>query len=101
MRSHWDEMALRSWVKDPTGEKTVYQESPLATMMTPEDLMAFIRGKVDDRNLEGLVIFSGTVPLIPASTNFGDYFEAELADPKTRQRLSCRYSVKRLDYLKG
>jgi hypothetical protein len=101
VRSHWDELILRSRVKDPNGEKAIYQESPLATMMTPEDLMAFIRGKVDDRNLEGLVIFSGTVPLIPQSTNFGDYFEAELADPRTGRKLSCQYSVKVLDYLKG
>jgi hypothetical protein len=101
VRSHWDEMILRSWVKDPDGKKTIYQESPLATMMTPEDLMAFIRGKVDDRNLEGLLIFSGTVPLIPESTNFGDYFEAELANPRIDQKLSCKYLVKRLDYLRG
>ena len=101
IRSHWDEMILRSWVKDPKGKRTLYQESPLATMMTPEDLMAFIRGKVDDRNLEGLVIFSGTVPLIPEKTNFGDYFEAELANPRTRQKLNCTYLVKKLDYLRG
>jgi hypothetical protein len=99
VRTHWDEMILRSWVKDPNGEKTLYQESPLATMMTPDDLMAFVRGRVDDRRLEGLLIFSGTVPLIPESTNFGDYFEVELSHPRTKQKLSCKYSVKVLDYL--
>jgi hypothetical protein len=99
--SHWDEMILRSWVKDPNGQKTLYQESPLAAMMTPDDIMAFVRERVDDQRLEGLVIFSGTIPLIPESTNFGDYFEAELTNPRTRQKLSCRYSVKRLDYLRG
>jgi hypothetical protein len=101
VRPHWDAMILRSWVKDPIGEKTIYQESALATMMTPEDIMAFVRGRVDDRKLEGLLIFSGTVPLIPESPNFGDYFEAELAHPGTRQKINCKYSVKVLDYLRG
>ncbi len=41
----------------------LYQESPLGTMMTPDDLMAFVRGQVDDGKLEGLLIFSGTVPV--------------------------------------
>lgn len=99
VRTHWDEMILRSWVKDPNGKKILYQESALTTILTPEDLMAFVRSKVDDGNLEGLVIFSGTVPLIPESTNFGDYFEVELADPMTKQKLNCRYSVKVLNYL--
>ena len=101
VRSHWDEMILRSWVKDPNGKKSVYQESLLATMMTPEDLLTFVRGRVDDRSLEGLLIFSGTVPLIPETTNFGAYFEVELSHPKTKQKLSCKYSVKVLDYLRA
>ena len=101
VRSRWDETILRSWVKDPNGKRLLYQESPLKTMMTPEDLMAFVRGKVDDHKLEGLLIFSGTVPLIPEHTNFGDYFEAELALPGGKQKLSCTYSVKVLDYLQG
>jgi hypothetical protein len=97
----WDEMILRSWVRDREGNKTVYQESPLATMMTPDDLMAFVRGQVDDGKLEGLLIFSGTVPLIPESPNFGDYFEVELVGSGTRQKLSCKYSVRVLEYLRG
>ena len=101
VRPRWDKMILRSWVKDQEGNRILYQESPLETMMTPDDLMAFVRGQVDDGKLEGLLIFSGTVPLIPESPNFGDYFEVELDDPETRQKLSCRYSVKVLEYLRG
>ena len=101
VRPRWDEMILRSWVKDREGNKILYQESPLAKMMTPDDLMAFVRGQVDDGKLEGLLIFSGTVPLIPESPNFGDYFEVELDNSGTRQKLSCKYSVRVLEYLRG
>ncbi len=101
IRPRWDKMILRSWVKDREGNKILYQESPLGTMMTPDDLMAFVRGQVDDGKLEGLLIFSGTVPLLPEGPNCGDYFEVELDDPGTRQKLSCKYSVKVLEYLRG
>jgi len=101
VRPRWDKMILRSWVKDGAGNRTIYQQSPLATMMTPDDLLAFVRGQVDDGKLEGLLIFSGTVPLIPDSPNFGDYFEVELEDPGAKRKIGCKYSVRVLEYLGG
>ncbi|RPJ04552.1 MAG: DUF2848 domain-containing protein, partial [Deltaproteobacteria bacterium] len=58
---NWDEILLRSWVKDDRGEKVLYQDAPLATMLSPQDLMEFVQGKMDDKRLDGVLIFSGTV----------------------------------------
>ena len=60
-----------------------------------------MREKLDDRNLEGVMIYSGTVPILTEKTLYGRYFEVELFNPKNRRRLTCAYRVKVLDYLKG
>jgi len=100
-REDWDETMLRSWVKDDAGAKILYQEAPLKKMMTPEDLMAFVQGKLDDRNLDGVVIYSGTIPILTGETNYNDYFEVELFNGRTGNKLGFAYGVKVLDYLKG
>lgn len=101
VRKDWDEIMLRSWVKIDQNEKTLYQEAPLAAMMTPEDLMEFVKNKMDDKNLDGVVIYSGTVPIIPDKINYKDYFEVEIYNPRNGKRLSCAYKIKVLDYLRG
>jgi len=99
-RKDWDEMILRSWVKDDKGMKILYQEAPLSKMMTPEDLMAFVKNKMDDKNLDGVVIYSGTIPILTEETNYNNYFEVELFNPKTGKKLGLTYGIKVLDYLK-
>ena len=101
VRKGWDEMMLRSWVKNDDGEKILYQEAPLSAMMAPEDLMAFVKNKLDDKDLNGVVIYSGTVPIIPDKINYNNYFEVELYNPKIGKRLGCIYQVKVLNYLRG
>lgn len=101
VQKDWDEIILRSWVKNDPGEKILYQEAPLAALLSPEDLMKFIRNKIDDKNLNGVMIFSGTVAIIPEKIIFGNYFETELYNPINRKRLSSTYRVKVLNYLKG
>jgi hypothetical protein len=101
VRKEWDEMILRSWVKDDQGKKILYQEAPLSVIMTPEDLMAFIKDKSADKNLEGVAIYSGTIPLLTEKVNFNNYFEVELCSPKTAKRLHCSYQVHVLNYLRG
>lgn len=101
VRKDWDEILLRSWVKDEQNEKILYQQASLASILTPEDLMAFVREKLDDRNLEGVVLFSGTVSIIPEKIVFSPYFEVELFNPKTEQKLSCAYQVRNLKYLRS
>ena len=101
VRKDWDEILLRSWVKNERGEKMLYQEASLAAILSPEDLMKFVQDKMDDGNLKGVVIFSGTVAILPEKIHFGNYFETELYHPKRGQRLNCAYRIRVLNYLKG
>ncbi len=101
VQKDWDEIILRSWVKDDRGDKLIYQEAPLTTILSPEDLMNFVRNKLNDKELDGVAIFSGTVAIIPEKINFGSYFEAELHHPGTGKRLGCAYRVNVLNYLRA
>ncbi len=101
VRKDWDEILLRGWTKNEEGQKILYQEAPLSAMLTPEDLMEFIQKRLKDRNLDGTMIFSGTIPLLTGTFVYGPYFEAELFNPQTGRRLTLSYRVQVLDYLKG
>jgi len=101
IRKEWDEILLRSWTKNEEDEKILYQESPLSAMMSPEDLMDFIKNRVDDKNLNGLVIFSGTIPMLTGEFVYGSYFEAELFSPRSKRKLNLSYQIQVLDYLRG
>ncbi len=100
IRKDWDEIILRGWVKNEEGERVLYQEALLSAMMTPEDLMGFVKNRLDDKNLNGMVIFSGTIPILTGKFVYGPYFEAELYNPRTGKRLNCHYQVQVLDYLR-
>jgi hypothetical protein len=95
---HWDELGLKSWVKQ-AGEKVLYQETLLSAILTPADLIDFVKSKVKDGNLDSTIIFSGTVALLTPEINYGDYFEVALDDPLMNRSLSCSYSVEQLTYL--
>ena len=101
VRKNWDGIMLRSWVKNDQGGRVLYQESSLSVMLSPEDLMEFIRKKMDDGRLDGVMIFSGTVPILAERPNYNDYFEVELFCPELRKRLGCSYKVNVLRYLSG
>lgn len=98
IRDHWDELGLKSWVKQ-AGEKVLYQETLLSAILTPADLIDFVKSKVKDGNLDSTIIFSGTVALLTPEINYGDYFEVALDDPLMNRSLSCSYSVEQLTYL--
>jgi len=101
VRKDWDEILLQSWVENDRGERLLYQHAPLSAILAPEELMEFVKNKLDDGNLEGVVIFSGTVAILPEKINFGNYFEVELSNPRTGRRLTCAYHVRNLNYLRG
>lgn len=101
VRRDWDEIILRGWTKNEEGQKILYQEALLSAVMTPEDLMDFVKNKSTDKKLNGTMIFSGTIPLVTGTFVYGPYFEAELFNPRTGKRLNCHYQVRVLDYLKG
>jgi len=101
IRKDWDEIILRGWVKNEGGERVLYQEALLSAMMTPEDLMGFVKNRLDDKNLNGMVIFSGTIPILTGKFVYSSYFEAELFHPRSGRKLNCSYQIRVLDYLNG
>lgn len=101
VRKDWDEMILRSWIQDDKEKRILYQEAPLAAVMAPEDLMGFVQGRMDEKRLDGVVIYSGTIPVILNQIYYSHSFEAELYHPGHGKRLTCTYGVKVLNYLGG
>ncbi len=84
---HWDSLILRSWADD-----TLYQEAPLASMLTPQELIAGYTG--GQKSLpEGTVMFSGTIAthggLRPSAK-----FRFELEDPVRGRALRHEYKIR-------
>jgi len=100
VRDHWDELILRSWVK-PVGsdQEILYQNARCGAIIRPEDILERIRSRIIDQQVEGLVVFSGTIPVITPEMVYGDYFRCELHDGIKNRRLTCEYKVERLQYL--
>lgn len=94
----WDELVLRSWV-EKSGQRILYQETKLASIMSAEDILSFVRSKVADGDLEGMVIYSGTVPALGGEVIYGEGFEVELHNLRANDSLWCKYKVTLLDYL--
>lgn len=89
IRDHWDNIIMRSTVlKD--GVRTVYQEGSLRALLSAEDLLDTF-----DVKGEGIVLFSGTIPL-RRELIYADEFEMEIYDPKMNRRISHKYKVKRV-----
>ena len=98
VRDGWDDIVLRGYAT-AQGRRVLYQEARLGAMMTPEDLMALAKGRTDG-DLEGLALFSGTVPMLGGEMVFGQRFEAELVDSRRGRTLRCDYRIAPLGYLK-
>jgi hypothetical protein len=94
---HWDELQLRSVAWDEDGNEIVYQDGPLTEMMTLDDLVAEVEGRVGD--ITGDVLFSGTLPIVTDDFVCGPRFRSELIDPVLRRRLTCEYAVEVLPVL--
>ncbi|MCP4692482.1 MAG: DUF2848 domain-containing protein, partial [Desulfobacterales bacterium] len=94
---HWDELTFDSQVvKD--GETLANQDGRLANILNPAALMEFARSKVGN-NLDGSLIFSGTVGTVSGKYIYGERFIAGLHDPVLKRDLSVDYAVRPLDYL--
>jgi hypothetical protein len=98
VKDHWDAIEMRSWVTK-TGNKTLYQQSTLATMLIPEDLMRLVQQRVTG-SIEGIAIFSGTSPLLTEEMVFADRFDGELYDPILKRKISLAYTVHVLDWFR-
>ncbi|CEJ11401.1 hypothetical protein BN1110_01691 [bacterium YEK0313] len=89
VKDHWDRLVLRSWATID-GERRLYQEGPVDTMLAPAALIAGHAG--DDALPEGTALFGGTLAAIggirPASR-----FDFELEDPVLGRRIRHGYDV--------
>jgi hypothetical protein len=99
VRDGWDDIVLRGYAT-AKGRRALYQDARLGAMMTPEDLMALAKGRTDG-DLEGLALFSGTVPMLGGEMVFGHRFEVELVDSRRGRTLRCDYRIAPLGYLKN
>lgn len=100
VKDKWDSLILQSWVKQNDEDKeTLYQKDCLQAIMAPQDLIAFIKDNVGDGDLRGLVIYSGTIPVLTPGIIYSHYFRSELIDPHLKQELKCGYRITKLDYL--
>jgi len=94
VKNHWDKLILRSWAWID-GEKTLYQEGTVDSMLSPDDVM---RGYGPEGLPDNAVMFCGTLAarggIRPASR-----FEFEIEDPVLGRRISHGYDVVELPVL--
>ncbi len=86
---HWDELVLRSYAVGGGGRR-LYQEGPVATMRTPEDLIA--RYGAGDGLPPGTVMFCGTLA-VRGEIEAASRFEFELHDPVLGRTIAHGYDV--------
>jgi Protein of unknown function (DUF2848) len=94
VREGWDKCQLRSWIGDGSGAP--YQQGSVTELMTPEAILAMVRERVGD-DLEGSVIYCGTLPLIGGEFRFDRHFEGALVDPARGRELRCAYTATVVD----
>jgi hypothetical protein len=99
IKDHWDSIQIRSWAVEG-GERTLYQDSTVSTILPPEELVRLVQQRVDG-SLEGIAIFSGTPPMVTEQILFSDRFEGELLDPILNRKITLGYSIHTLDWFKG
>jgi hypothetical protein len=100
VKARWDKLVLRSWIGDGK-KRNVYQQAPLGVFMPAQKLIRMAQRYVRDGNLEGMVLFLGTVPILGSGFGFSPTFSGELVDGARHRKLSFSYSVKTVDWLKG
>ena len=101
VKSGWDDLILQSKVKKADGgEIILYQKAPLESIISATELMELVKSKMIDDMADGLVIFSGTLPVLTNEIIYGSYFRCELIDQRMDRFLACEYQINILDYLK-
>ena len=97
IKEHWDTLTMRcSVVKD--GKTTLYQEGELGLLLNPEELITFVKEKIEGP-LDGTVIYSGTFKMLTDDFIFADTFSGELVDNKLKRKIEFSYDVRPLDYM--
>jgi hypothetical protein len=97
VQGHWDELVLKSQVvKD--GQTIDYQEGQLELILSPVQLMDFVRSKIPGP-LDNTIIYSGTVGMKTEGFVFGRKFQAQLTDPKLNRKLELAYEIMPMSYM--
>lgn len=90
---HWDQLVIRSWI-DENGSETLYQEGPLSSLRTPQDLIAgFTGGNAHLPEKTGMIC--GTVGAIGGIRPSGR-FTMELFDPVLNRSIRHSYTIETL-----
>ena len=98
IKDHWDSIQIRSWAVQG-GERALYQDSTLSTILPPEELVRLVQQRVNG-SLKGIAIFSGTPPMVTDQILFSERFEGELLDPILNRKITFAYSIRTLDWFK-
>ena len=94
IKETWDQITIRSWaIKD--GQKNLYQESTLGSILPPEDLIQRVQEQVTG-SLGGIAIFSGTPPLLAGEM----IFEGELLDTHVNRKITVAYDIHTLNWFR-
>ena len=98
IKETWDQIQIRSWaIKD--GQKSIYQESTLGSILPPEDLIRIVRQQLNG-SIGGIALFSGTPPLLAGEMIFADRFEGELLDTSLDRKITVEYDIHTLEWFK-
>jgi hypothetical protein len=98
VKETWDQIQIRSWaIKD--GQKSIYQESTLGSILPPEDLIRLVQQQLNDR-MGSIALFSGTPPLLAGEMIFADRFEGELLDANFNRKITVEYDIHTLEWFK-
>lgn len=91
IKEHWDRLLLRSWMTIK-GEKALYQESPLTSLLSHEEVSAQMPSG-DGLPEDGLIIFGGT-PATKSGLVYGQRFDFEIEDPVLKRSIRHGYDVR-------
>lgn len=98
IKDHWDDIEMRSWVR-MNGERRLYQEAKLDRIMKVQDLIQEAK-KWISADMNGTVLYAGTIPSIDGEMCYSRYFEAALIDEKMRRTITCNYSIEAVNWFK-
>jgi hypothetical protein len=100
VRGHWDNLVMESWVRLNSADKwTPYQSASVAAILPPLQVMELVRSRICDSRMDGMLIFSGTIPIQDGNVVYGSGFRCALTDPILKRSLHCTYDIVHLDYL--
>ena len=92
---HWDQLILRAHVAE-NGARVLYQEGPVAAMLSPADLLA--RWSKDGKLADDTLMFCGTLAA-KGGVRPTVRFEFELEDPVKSRKIAHAYTARTLPIL--